>query len=313
MTPLRSGLEGRLPFFALVILLLLPAAPSQAADAFSDHWHDGLAEIDGYRLRVERYGQVRVGQAVMIYVTEPLRKSTRVKADHPDVNPQDVVDVLKLNFVRDFQTGIYDYNTMTSVFSRTSDFEAMKVSFSSAEWCGHVYSESIFQPTQVEITIRSYFENENASLEVDRPRHGIAEEELFIRLRGLRQDFLPPGGSVRLPLLPSSFVQRLLHQAPEWTTVEIDRLPTEERIEVPAGAFDAMIYKVRIADGREGTFAIETEMPHRILQWKLEPDVEGVLTGTLRTPYWNQHDEGDEALLEKLGLSPVVSHSETGP
>ena len=47
--------------------------------------------------------------------------------------------MLKLNSVRDFQTGIYHYNVMTSVFARVAaGWPIAKVSFSSQEWCGHV-------------------------------------------------------------------------------------------------------------------------------------------------------------------------------
>ena len=35
------------------ILLALPAAG--VADEFDEHWHDGKAELDGYRLEVSRY------------------------------------------------------------------------------------------------------------------------------------------------------------------------------------------------------------------------------------------------------------------
>ena len=184
---------------------------------------DGRAEIDGYRLTVDRYGEQRRGQAVMIYVTEPFRRSTRVKADDPSQDPGDVVEVLKLNLVRDFQTGIYDYNTMSSVFCETRDFAPLKISFSSAEWCGQVYSESIFQKDAIELSVHSYFEGESGTTQLQRAQGGLTGEELFIRLRGLQGDFLEAGTSTELPLLPSSFVRRLSHGRAQWTRVAITR------------------------------------------------------------------------------------------
>lgn len=56
--------------------------------------------------------------------------------DDPARNPDDAYDVLKLNLVRDFQTGVYDYNTMVSLFVRSESFEPVKVAFASTEWCG---------------------------------------------------------------------------------------------------------------------------------------------------------------------------------
>ena len=60
----------------LLVLLLLPGLVG-AAD-FDSYWHDGKAELDGYRLTVSRYGQERKGQAVAVYVTEsrPLSSSS---------------------------------------------------------------------------------------------------------------------------------------------------------------------------------------------------------------------------------------------
>jgi hypothetical protein len=307
-SPLRPFRFFLLPAVALA-LLVAPGSPAQSADDFSAQWHDGKAEINGYELRVDRYGEVREGQAVMIFVTEPLRLSTRVKADDSSVRPEDVADVLKLNLVRDFQTGIYDYNTMTSVFARSSDFETLKVSFSSAEWCGHVYSETVFHPDRVDLSVRSYFEGENAAIQLERTDRGVAEEGLFIRLRGLRGAFLAPGESVQVPVLLSSFVQRLGHRTAEWMNTTIQRARDTKQLTVPAGDFECMIYEVHFEDGRNGEFAIEVAPPHRIIRWSLGPDVEGRLTGTLRTPYWQQKEEGAELLLEQLGLQPVVRNS----
>ena len=121
---------------ALLAALLAAAPADRAADPdFGRYWHDGRAELDGYRLTLTRYGQTRRGQCVMIYVTEPFSESLRVKVEDPSARPSDTFDALKLNLVRDFQTGIYDYNTMVSVFVRSADFSPAKITFTSAEWC----------------------------------------------------------------------------------------------------------------------------------------------------------------------------------
>src|SRR5688572_26609928 len=137
----RGRARGRRPVrlaSLLGITLVVCGTLRAHADQFDSHWHDGKAELDGYRLTVSRYGQERTGTAVMIFVTEPFSTSKHVKVDNPRANPADTFDALKLNLVRDFQTGIYDYNTMVSVFVRSDTFAPVKVSFSSAEWCGHV-------------------------------------------------------------------------------------------------------------------------------------------------------------------------------
>jgi hypothetical protein len=275
---------------------------ASAADEFDTHWHDGKAEIDGYRLVVSRYGQDRDGTAVMIFVTEPFSESKRVKEERPPSNPRDTIDVLKLNLVRDFQTGIYDYNTMVSVFVRTSDFAPLKVSFSSAEWCGHVYAEMIFGPKQIRGMYASYFEDESEPIALPRPKGGVTEDELFVVLRGLRGDFLPAGEQRRVPYLPGVFFTRLSHQPLGWTEAIIKRDAATQTVTVPAGTFETALYDVRIGDGRVGAFYIEGAYPHRIVKWSLSPDVRGELTGSTRLAYWKFNQEGDESYLKQIGL-----------
>ena len=295
-----------LPLILFSLASFLPGRQVEAADSFSESWHDGRAEIDGYRLTVDRYGQHRSGQAVMIYVTEPFRLSTRVKADDPARDPGDITDVLKLNLVRDFQTGIYDYNTMTSIFCESSDFSPLKISFTSSEWYGQVYSESIFEKNLIELTVHSYFERDSATVQLDRPQGGLTGEELFIKLRGLKGNFLAPGTVVKIPFLPSSFVRRLTHRDASWIEVEISRDDQGGQTIVPAGTFPSITYRVQTSSGRSGFFDVEASPPHRILRWSLPPDIEGILTGSLRTPYWKKNYEGGEQLLEQLGLQPLM-------
>ena len=108
---------------------------------FGTYWHDGKAELDGYRLTIQRYGHERTGRAVAIYVTEPFSRTKHVKLDDPSKAPGDEIGVLKLNLVRDFQTGIYDYHTILSLFAAEADFRTVKTAFSSSEWCGQEYEE----------------------------------------------------------------------------------------------------------------------------------------------------------------------------
>jgi hypothetical protein len=284
----------------------LPPAARAADPEFGSYWYDGKAELDGYDLRVSRYGQTRRGRAVMIYVTEPFSDSKRVKVDDPSADPEDTFTVLKLNLVRDFQTGIYDYNTMVSVFSRVDDLKPVKISFSSAEWCGHVYEELLFHPDGIRGHYDSYFEDESGKRDLAMKKNGVAEDNLFILLRGLRGDFLGPGEQKEIALLPGVFYGRLSHHDPGWVKAKIGRDDEEPMIEVPAGRFDTIVYRVLIDDGRQGTFHVEKPYPHRIVRWSLPPDVEGNLTGTTRDAYWRMNANGGEAALKELGVRPTV-------
>jgi len=289
-------------FVAALVMTAPPDIYGQDPD-FSSWWHDGKAELSGYKLTVSRYGEEREGTCVMIYVTEPFSESKRVKVDDHTRNPDDTVDVLKLNMVRDFQTGIYDYNMMTSVFVRSSDFSPVKVTFSAAEWCGHVYDEQIFLEDKVEGRYSSYFEDESGEYEVPGDaRRAVLEDGLFIALRGLRGEFLKPGQSRRFNLLPGTYARRMGHTAAmTWYAAQISRPDEVRTITVPAGTFDTIVYAIQVGK-RAGTFHVEKEYPHRIIRWGLAPDIRGELTGTVRLPYWELNKNGDESYLEKLGL-----------
>jgi len=291
------------------------AAAADTSRVFESHWQDGRAELAGYRYHVTRYGQRREGRCAMITVTEPFSASKHVKADDPSRNSGDTFEALKMNLVRHFQTGIYDYHTMVSIFTRSRDFSTDKVAFTCAEWCGQVYQELIFEKSAVTGLIRSYFEDESRQLRLPAQAGGIPEDDLFILLRGLRGDFLPPGRSRSAPFLPSPFHCRLSHQPTYWTSAAISRAPNLEPVDVPAGSFQAIVYTVRVKDGRTGRFWIEPAYPHRILRWswlpprgehqmRAEGADEGELIRSTRLPYWRLNQEGGERYLTEMGLPP---------
>ncbi len=285
---------------------------------FSTYWHDGRAELDGYRLNVFRYGRPRVGRGVLVYVTEPFSESRHVKVDDPKKNPSDTFDALKLNLVRRFQTGIYDYNTMVSLFTKSADFMPVKITFTSAEWCGQVYEHLDFAGGRLSGRFDSYFEGESAERSLDVPRDAIAEDDLFILLRGLRGPYLKAGEKRTVPFLTSPFYRRLAHQGLMWSSATLERLASAETVRVPAGTFATDVYVVRTGDHRQGRFHVEHAYPHRIVRWSWKADAangqasplggtdSGELTGTERLQYWKLHDPGDEKHLAHLGLEPVM-------
>lgn len=315
---MERTLPALIAFLASLALAAIPAATRAADPNFDSYWHDGKAELDSYQYTVTRYGQPRRGQCAAVYVTEPFSRAKRVKVDDSARNPKDTYDVLKLNLVRDFQTGIYDYNTMVSLFVRSEDLQPVKVSFASTEWCGNVYEELHVDPGLITEKLSSYFEDESAVQELKRPRDGILEEELFIRLRGLRGDFLKPGQRRKVSFLPSAFRRRLTHQPLQWTTAVIERLPGAQTMRVPAGTFSAMVYVVKTSEGREGRISVERDYPHRVVQWEWkqargtggrwagDSNDSGKLAGSARLEYWKLHDNGDESYLKRLGLKSTI-------
>jgi hypothetical protein len=253
----------------------------------------------------------------MITVTEPFSASKRVKVNDPSRNPADTFEALKLNLARSFQTGIYDYHTMISLFARSRDFSTVKVAFTSTEWCGQVYEEQAFGPRAVSGFLRSYFEDESGPINLPMRPGGIAEDDLFLLLRGLRGDYLPPGRTRSVHLLQSPFVTRLTHRPAGWVAAEIARSREPVRVRVPAGAFQAMLYSVAMENGRSGRFWIEGAYPHRILKWDWTAPSRaagmggdgvdgGELLRSTRLPYWRLNGPGGERFLGEMGLRPLT-------
>jgi hypothetical protein len=288
----------------------LAASTAARADDFWRFWGDGKAELDGYALVEPRYGQLRQGTAVAIFVTEDFSEALRVKAD-PGKHPKsDVVPVMKVNLVRDFQTGIYDYNTMTSTFLRTefsgdAFWPLLKTSFSSQEWCGHVYMQWLPHGTKLDGTSHSYFDGEaDASPQLEYPAGGVLEDALPILVRGLRGDWLPPGASRKLPFLRSQLRTRLLHVPAKWGEATVTRAAAAAPVKTALGTLRAFTYTVVEAGGDTLTFTVEEAYPHRLLAWQSSSGESAHLVGSARLEYWKLHDNGDEKYLKQLGLVP---------
>lgn len=314
------------------LLLLVPAAADDAArspdfgKAFWDHWGDGQAELAGYGLTYPRYGHPRKGTAVTIFVTETFSNRLRVKADSGNHPAGDEFPVLKLNLVQDFPTGIYDYNLMTSTFVAVTGVngrragDVTKVSFSSQEWCGHVWQQAAFDRNEVRLTLHSYFDGEaDRNDRLPHPADGMSEDALFHWARGLAAPAVGPGESVRVPMLRSLAWCRLEHQPPQWQQAVLTRAAGAEEVQVPAGRFAAHVMTARIeggaspsgrpSAGRTWTFHVEDQPPHRILRWQTSDGHEGTLLRSARLKYWEMNGPQFEQAVEKLGLTPAPART----
>lgn len=291
------------------------AESGSAPSPFWKAWGDGKAEVAGYSLRQPRYGAPRKGSLVLIYVTEDMTESLRVKAD-PGQH-QDIYPVLKLNALRKFQTGIYDYSVMTSVFDRleaSGGLSLRKVSFSSQEWCGHVYHQLLPRGERLESTSHSYFDGEADRTEsLPLPREAgagaavaLSEDELPLILRPYvgRSEFLAPGGKKTVPLIASLLRVRLSHKPIAIADATIERRPGSETVKTPAGSFAVITYQVTLA-GDRGAYQFEAAPPHRLVRYAWESGEEALLRGSARLPYWQLNQPGGESYLKQLGLAPV--------
>jgi hypothetical protein len=279
------------------------ASPGLAQD-FWAHWGDGKAEMGGYRLNQPRYGATRTGSAVLIFVTEDFSDSLRVKADPGKHPASDVYPVMKLNVVRHFQTGIYDYNVLTSIFARVAPgWPLAKVSFSSQEWCGHVYHQIRPRGGRVGGLFHSYFDGEaDGQDDLPLPEGGVFEDALPILLRGWNGEYLKAGESRTVPFLSSLFQSRLAHKPLAWGKATISRAAAATDLRVPAGAFKVVTWTVAQEGGATVTYAVEAAPPHRLIRWSSDAGEDAVLLGSSRLSYWKLNGPEGEKYLKEIGL-----------
>lgn len=304
---------------AAMILAWAASAPA-AADPWSrvrmgpdfwKTWGDGKAELAAYDLTFPRYGEPRRGTAVAIFIPEAFSKTLRVKADqgkHPDA---DLVPVMKLNLVQDFPTGIYDYNLMTSVFTTLSPDDGrpvgapFKVAFSAQEWCGQVFAELLFDAASIRMESRSYFDGDaDRSARLDYPVDGMSEDALLSWARGFAAPRLAPGERREVPMLTSLTFARTHHQPLAWRKAALSRAASPARVTVPAGSFDADVYRAAIEGGRSWTIHVERTAPFRVIRWESSDGEKGELIKSARLAYWKMNGKGMESALAEIGLRP---------
>ena len=271
----------------------LPKKP--LSQEFKKYWYAGNAEITSYELEQARYGEIRTGKSVLIYVTEPFLPGKQVKADRS--NPGNV-QVLKLNATKKYLTGIYPYSIMSSTFYPVSDNQhAIKTSLSVQEWCGHVYSQ-INNRDKFEFTSHSYFEREaDENLSIDK---NILENEIWTKIR-INPGDLPTGN---LKMVPSLEYLRLRHK-------EFGAYNATASLETQG---EKSIYTISYPE-LERTLSItySSAFPYTIESWSEEfksgfgPNARTLETKatrlkSLKTPYWGQNGNDDLVLRDSLGL-----------
>ena len=271
------------------------APKRQLNQEFKDYWYNGTAEITSYSLEQARYGEIREGNAVMIFVTEPFLPGLQVKADTKDSSN---IPVLKLNATKNYITGIYPYSIMTSSFYPVYDNQhALKVSFSSQEWCGHVFAQ-LNNRNDFEIMSHSYFGSE-----ADQDYHlskANLENEIWNKIRINPAD-LPIG---ELTMIPSLEFIRLSHK----------ELKAYKAITNLTEADGLNTYEINYPDlERNLKINFRSEFPYTIESW-VDTYKDGfgekaktlsskaTIINRITTPYWQQNSNKDLSLRDSLGL-----------
>ncbi len=265
------------------------AAPIALAAGFNDYWYQGTAELCVYKVEQERYGEMREAEQVNIFVTEDFSKAKQVKLDNAPVAGDAKVPVLKLNSLRRFETGIYDYSLMQSIFTPVSGARTLKTTTTVQDWCGHVFMQMNLGPEGYHSRVFSYFESEG-DLAVVLP-YAMLEDELWTRIR--LSPFSLPTGTV--DLLPSALHARLRHKQIEVqkADIQIDKRVGESLLSL---AYQTM--------SRTLTIRFETDFPHKILGWEERNAGKlasrGTLVSSRKSAYWAEHGNEHAPLRDSL-------------
>lgn len=274
---------------------------NQSKDPFSDYWYQGKAELTSFELKQARYGEIHKGESVMIFVTEDFSTSKQVKMDYPSRNPKDKAGVMKLNFTRKFNTGIYPYSIMQSTFTPVDTKRypnSLKVSCTSQEWCGHTFMQLNLKPEGFQVQQNSYFESEgDQNFLLDK---AILEDEIWNRIR-LNPKDLPEG---KINIIPGTVFTRLKHTP----------FKVEEAVALKAVNDGIITYSIDYRSlQRKLSIQFKKSFPHEILSW--EETISGgygpnakLLTTTAKRKktilldYWKKNSNRDAGLRDELDL-----------
>lgn len=262
--------------------------------SFKAYWYQGNAEITSYDLSQERYGELREGTAVTVFVTEDFLPKAQVKADNYS---EDNISVLKLNTTKKFLTGIYPYSIMTSTFSPVNhESHAIKVTNSVQEWCGQVYMQ-LNNRDNFEIKAHSYFEGEaDRDLRLEKT---WLEDEIWNLIR-INPEELPTG---ELSMIPSFESLRLRHKEIQAydaiASLRQGDSITAYEIKYPGLKRDIILY-------------FSSSFPFEIEKWEETNGGAGSSAQPLKTvatrkariksAYWGKNDNKDVVLRDSLGL-----------
>jgi hypothetical protein len=273
--------------------------------AVDNYWSQGKAEVNVYEVSQNRYQENHSGQLVSVFVTEDFLTDKQVKNERY-IN-ENSTWILKNIQLKKFTTGVYDYSLFNSVFTpinRNKFPKSLKVSASSQEWCGTMYTQfNLILDTDYKVEHRSYFESEGDR--VTRIKKSYLEDEVFTVLR--MNPLLLPVGTVQL-IPPANYIQ-LKHLRIQSYKAITSLIPNDKK---EISGSNLMQYKIVYPElNRSIHIVFENKAPYKIMGWfeKFPSSFDGkprttsiILKTQKMLPYWRQNSLKDKYLREELGL-----------
>ena len=262
---------------------------------FNAYWYAGKAELSAYDLKIDRYNEPRKGYVAFVFVTEDLSNSKHVKLDDPAKAGNDRVSVLKLNALSRFQTGVYDYSLMSSLFTPidlAKNPHSLKATTTVQDWCGQVFTQlDYLKDNKYSVKQFSYFEMEGDK--VFDTEGSLLEDEILTRLR-INPASLPE----KAQIIPNLTFTRMRHKPVAASNATINFKDLENDLRVCTVNYPELKRRLEV------TF--EAKSPFKIAGFaEFQDDKElsrATLRKTMMSDYWNKNDNQSAYLREMLGL-----------
>lgn len=280
---------------------------ANTVNGLDKYWYQGAGEVNTFELQQNRYRDIHPGHAVLVFVSEDFLTDSQVKNDNYS-NPNST-NILKLNRIDRFTTGIYDYSLMSSVFTpvKTGDIaHTLKVTNSSQDWCGQTFSQMNYSKEKgaYNFQLRSYFENEGDQNES--VSGAFLEDELMNRIR-MGYEFLPQG---EYHVIPSMSFLRLRHKAVgnykavlKVSDYQGDKVKTEKQAKVYTINYPSLDRTLQII--------FQTQAPHLIEGWidtypsAFDGQKRSTIAqrkNTVLEPYWSLNSASQTNLRAEIGI-----------
>ncbi|HMG15504.1 MAG TPA: hypothetical protein VK590_08665 [Saprospiraceae bacterium] len=282
-----------------------PSAQTISSDkaVLDTYWYQGKAEVNSYDLQQERYGTIRPGHAILIFVTEDFLTDKQVKNE--SYTDKQSTLVLKHNLIRRFTTGLYDYSLMSSVFSplyNISKPNALKITTTLQDWCGTSSVQLNKRDEKWKVSLRSYFEKEN---DQDFNIDNVYTEDELLNLIRIAPGKLPIGNIEVLPMLQSAL---MLH----WPiTANQVKASLKDYKGTDFKAKNLRVYTLEfMAINRSVSYIFERESPYKIVGWtETYNGKDGKVLTTKATihnssleAYWTENKPGNEKMRAPFGI-----------
>lgn len=250
-----------------------------------DYFDQGLAEFNTYEAVIPRYGEPRKASVVHVWVKEPWDAEKGVKA--AGEKPSDF-EVLKLNQIISYPTGMYRYEQMWSGFWRRDTGALVKYTLSHHEACGATFKRGDLRDGKLLYQAHSYFEGEGEiRREQKLPSDAVFYDELPLRMRVVVAGGLKEG---QMNLLRSIIDGRASRDdTPAASATWLAIKPTKE-----GEPGQTTMIEIRHAEGVD-RMTFESVKPWKLLRWEQASGSLLVLKESTFVDYWNRNRNSDQA------------------